>query len=128
MDHRNLFGIGFILLSTGYVLRSLQPANASMPVGMQHGQFPYQHYTECTLPGATPYSNYEACSFTYSAPATHNLLTVPNDRILQKLVVSATHYVLLIYGSSPHPTKKMSIALCVKKKISSFSLEQIMLY
>ena len=28
MEYRNLFGIGFIILSLGYFIRSLQPANA----------------------------------------------------------------------------------------------------
>ena len=28
MDYRNLFGIGFIILSLGYFVRSFQPANA----------------------------------------------------------------------------------------------------
>jgi len=28
MDYRSLFGIGFIIMATGYLFRSLQPANA----------------------------------------------------------------------------------------------------
>ena len=77
MDHRTLFGIATVLLSGAIFLHSLNSATASMPVGMQHGQFPYQHFTECDLSGASPNGG-QGC-----VPSTgvHTLLTVPSDRI-----------------------------------------------
>ena len=48
-----------------------------MPVGMQHGQFPYEHFTECDLSGANVSSN--SCSPTTGGIQT--LLSVPSDRI-----------------------------------------------
>ena len=76
MDYRNLLGFATVVFSAGYFVRSFQPANASMPVGMQHGQFPYEHFTECDLPGATVSSS--ECT---PSNGTYTLLTVPNDRI-----------------------------------------------
>ena len=77
MDHRTLFGLAAVLLSTSILINSLQSANAVMPVGMQHGQFPYEHFTECDLPGAN-------VSTSDCSPATggiQTLLSVPSDRI-----------------------------------------------
>ena len=81
MDHRNILATGFLLLCGAVFAQSLKSANASMPVGMQHGQFPYEHFTECDLPGAVPTSGLNYCtSYTYSS-APYALLTVPSDRI-----------------------------------------------
>ena len=65
-------------------------ANASMPVGMQHGQFPYERFTECDLPGATAMSDISACQYTFTNATSHTLLTVPSDRIF--VVTGAVNY------------------------------------
>ena len=84
MNNR-LFGMASIIFAAGYFVRSFDVANASMPVGMQHGQFPYEQYTECDLTGAVPqvYSAgvTEACRYGTSGQWTnHTLFTVPSDR------------------------------------------------
>jgi len=78
MDYRNLFGIAAIILSGAVFLHSLKSANASMPVGMQHGQFPYEHFTVCDLPGVNVNST-DDCYM--STGGIYTLLTVPTDRI-----------------------------------------------
>ena len=81
MDYRNLFGIGFILLSVGYVIRSLQPANASMPVGMQHGQFPYESLS--TTDGSIP---------TVPNQVPLDVITVPSDRLFILTAFKSSSY------------------------------------
>ena len=100
MDHRNILATGFLLLCGAVFAQSLKSANASMPVGMQHGQFPYEHFTECDLPGAVPTSGLNYCtSYTYSS-APYALLTVPSDRIFVVTGASAGAHAL----SWRHPT------------------------
>ena len=79
MDYRNVLATGFLLLCGAVFLHSLKSADASMPVGMQHGQFPFEHFTNCDLPGATVRSDLLGCN--YSQTGLKNLLTVPSDRI-----------------------------------------------
>ena len=78
MDYRNLLGFAAIILSGAVVVHSLNSADASMPVGMQHGQFPYEHFTLCDVPGVTV--NSEGDCYTTTG-GVHTLLTVPNDRV-----------------------------------------------
>ena len=70
MDYRTILATGFLLLCGSVFVHSLKSANASMPVGMQHGQFPYENFstTDGTLPNLPNGS-------------THDILTVPNDRL-----------------------------------------------
>ena len=81
MDYRTPLSLGFMLLCGAVLVHSFQSANASMPVGMQHGQFPYEHFTDCDLPGATVHSSYSYCNFSVQQNSFHTLLTVPSDRI-----------------------------------------------
>ena len=69
MVHRNLLGISAVMLSSAVLIHSLKSADASMPVGMQHGQFPYVSFSHHD--GTIPYVN----------NSTQNVLTVPSDRI-----------------------------------------------
>ena len=50
MDYRQLFGIGFIIFALGFFLRSLQPAQASLPLGGSFQSFPYLSYTGTLSP------------------------------------------------------------------------------
>ena len=43
--HKNLFGIAAIIAACGFLLQSINPAHAILPVGMSHGDFPYQVFT-----------------------------------------------------------------------------------
>ena len=43
--HKNLFGIAAIITACGFLLQSINPAHAILPVGMSHGDFPYQVFT-----------------------------------------------------------------------------------
>ena len=84
MNNR-LFGMASIVFVVGYFVRSFDEANASMPVGMQHGQFPYENYTECDLLGATTQTYGTgvtvACRYGVSGQwSNHTLFTVPSDR------------------------------------------------
>ena len=82
MDYRTNLSIGVILLSGAVFIHSLKSASASLPVGMQHGQFPYEHFTECDLPGASAHSTNTYCSFSVpSINTNYTLMTVPSDRI-----------------------------------------------
>ena len=84
MDYRNILATGFLLLCGGYFYRSLQPAIASMPVGMQHGQYPFEKFTDCDVPGASPYTSSGItfyCEYgQYATWTTIGLFTVPTDR------------------------------------------------
>ena len=51
MDYRQLFGIGFIIFALGFFLRSLQPAQASLPLGGSYQSFPYVSFTGTLSPG-----------------------------------------------------------------------------
>jgi hypothetical protein len=77
MDYRNLIGLAAIICACGYFILSLQPAIASMPVGMQHGQFPFEHFTDCDIVGAGA-STYDGCT---PPTGVHSLLTTPSDRV-----------------------------------------------
>lgn len=70
IDWKHLMGIAMIITASGFFARSIQPAQANMPVGMQWGEFPYENfsYMDGTLPAI-------------SNGSTHDLLTIPNDRI-----------------------------------------------
>ena len=82
MNHHTNLSIAAILLSGAVLIHSVQSAVASMPVGMQHGQFPYEHFTECDLPGGTSHATKAYCTFNVPAINTsYTLLTVPSDRI-----------------------------------------------
>ena len=81
MNNRTILSLAALVLSCAVLLHSLGSATASMPVGMQHGQFPFEHFTECDLPGATVHATKSYCTFSVSQNTAHTLLTVPNDRI-----------------------------------------------
>ena len=82
MDYRFNISVAAIILSSAFLINSLQTATASMPVGMQHGQFPYEHFTECDLPTAVAHSTNLYCSLNLSSINTgYTLFTVPSDRI-----------------------------------------------
>ena len=92
MDFRNILAAGFLLLCGAVFVQSLSSANASMPVGMQHGQFPYQHFSECDLPNAAIGSSNGNCSYsqTEGSWTAYPLFTVPSDRIF--IVTGASTY------------------------------------
>lgn len=77
MDYRNLLSIGFVILASSLFIDSLQTAKANLPVGMQHGQFPFEHFTECDLPNASG-SGGNGCSM---STGVHTIFTVPSDRV-----------------------------------------------
>ena len=80
MDYQTILAGGFFLLSASVFLHSFKSANASMPVGMQHGQFPYENFS--TTDGSLP---------TIPNQVPYDVLTVPSDRlfILTNLVTSS---------------------------------------
>ena len=87
MDYRNTLACGFVILSISVLLHT---ANASLPVGMQHGQFPYETFSECDVAGATV--SWSRCSLpSQLSTSTVSLLTVPSDRIFV-VTGAAVHY------------------------------------
>ena len=70
-NHQRLFGYAAILFGLGFFVRSFQPANAYVPVGMQWDSFPYESFSHMDGSLPNPISN----------GTTHNVLTVPADRI-----------------------------------------------
>ena len=81
MDYKVILSVAALIFSGSMLVESLRPANASMPVGMQHGQFPFEHFTNCDLPGATVHSSNNYCLYSFTNAFTQTLLTVPIDRI-----------------------------------------------
>ena len=73
---KNLLSVSVLVLAVGITYRLIVPASASMPVGMQHGQFPYENFSNCDQ-GSFGSSYY--CSVIASG-STETLLTVPSDR------------------------------------------------
>ena len=89
MDYRNLLGISAIIASTALLIQVLRPANASLPVGMQHGQFPYENKTNCDIVGAIQMGGY--CQLNSSLSGTvANLISVPTDRMF--VITGVTTY------------------------------------
>jgi hypothetical protein len=87
MDHRTILSTGFLLLCGSIFIHSLKSADASMPVGMQHGQFPYESFTECDISGASVSGS--DCT---PPVGIHTLLSVPSDRIFVVTGGEASYY------------------------------------
>ena len=94
MTPQTICSTGFFVLCCAALVHSLHAANASLPVGMQHGQFPYESFTPCSITGATV--QYGTCqipnSFTNSSV---NLITVPSDRMF--VLTAVTTYSSFCY-------------------------------
>jgi hypothetical protein len=80
MDYRTILACVFFPLCASVFIHTVQSANASMPVGMQHGQFPYENFS--TTDGSIP---------TVPNQVPLDILTVPSDRlfILTNLLTSS---------------------------------------
>ena len=81
MDHRNILATGFLLLCGAVFVHSLKSANASMPVGMQHGQFPYESLS--TTDGSIP---------TVPNQVPLDVITVPSDRLFILTAFKSSSY------------------------------------
>ena len=81
-----LFGASALVASVGFTAQALRPANASMPVGMQWGDFPIQSF-----------SHHDGTAPTPGSSMTADLLTVPSDRIFVVTTVIANNYTCQLY-------------------------------
>ena len=79
-DWKQLMGLSMVIAASGFFVRSFQTAQANTPVGMQWGDFPYENFSY--MDGSLP---------TISDGNTHNLLTIPNDRIFIVTAMTANY-------------------------------------